>query len=147
MQRLIPNLLPWRRLQTPSLVVFSEISSMSRKSQRFLWKEGDGDGKKDDAHPKLYNEPARAVFVVDSVGAVFHFCAGDSDMVLRPAKAVHALRHRLGGTSIVRPFGHLEDIFSQYHYTLPEVFVTYYTFADQPYQKTYLGYPNINLLG
>jgi hypothetical protein len=30
---------------------------MSRKSQRFLWKQGDGDGKKEDLHPKLYDEP------------------------------------------------------------------------------------------
>lgn len=29
---------------------------MTRKSQRFLWKEGDRDGKKDDPHPKFYNE-------------------------------------------------------------------------------------------
>ena len=32
-------------------------SPMPRKSERFLWKEGDGDGKKGDAHPKLYNKP------------------------------------------------------------------------------------------
>ena len=67
-------------------------------------------------------------------GARHHDLSQSSDMVLRPAKAVHALRPRLGGTFIVRPFGHLEDIYSQYHYTLPEVFITYHTFADQPYQ-------------
>lgn len=44
---------------SPSLRIQPDIAAgtTSRKSQRFLWKQGDGDGKKEETHPKLYNEP------------------------------------------------------------------------------------------
>lgn len=35
-----------------------ELDAMvARKSQRFVWKKADGEGRKDDLHPKLYNQP------------------------------------------------------------------------------------------
>lgn len=30
---------------------------MPRHSNQFIWKEGDGEGKKGDPNPKLYNKP------------------------------------------------------------------------------------------
>ena len=34
-----------------------EPSPMPRKSERHIWKEGDGNGRKNDTSPKLYNQP------------------------------------------------------------------------------------------
>ena len=37
--------------------LLGDESTMTRKSQRFIWKEGDGNGRKNDSSPKLYDEP------------------------------------------------------------------------------------------
>ena len=38
---------------------------MPRHSERFIWKEGDGEGKKGDPNPKLYNEPPHKIVKED----------------------------------------------------------------------------------
>ena len=38
---------------------------MPRKSSPFVWKEGDGEGRKDDSNPKLYDQPPHKLFEGD----------------------------------------------------------------------------------
>ena len=48
--------------QLESYASTDDAGDMSRKSQRYnVWKEGDGDGEKDDPNPKFYNEPPHRI--------------------------------------------------------------------------------------